>query len=98
MNKTRPEVLITAGNTREKIDSVRWWSNIFTGQTGLEIAMAVGELANVTLLTGNAEHLRALGYQHAYNILGGFDGKGDDKGQRGTVEGWKASGLPWRHP
>ena len=60
MNKTRPEVLITAGNTREKIDSVRWWSNIFTGQTGLEIAMAVGELANVTLLTGNAEHLRAL--------------------------------------
>jgi len=32
MNKTRPHVLITAGNTREKIDCVRWWSNIFTGQ------------------------------------------------------------------
>ena len=48
--------------------------------------------------TAAAEHLRALGYQHAYNILGGFDGKGDEKGQRGTVEGWKASGLPWRHP
>ena len=60
MNKTRPHVLITAGNTREKIDCVRWWSNIFTGQTGLDIALAVSTLADVTLLTSNAEHLRAL--------------------------------------
>ena len=48
--------------------------------------------------TEAAEHLRELGYQHAYNILGGFDGKVDEKGQRGNLEGWKASGLPWRHP
>jgi phosphopantothenoylcysteine synthetase/decarboxylase len=54
----RPRVLVTAGNTREKIDSVRWWSNIFTGQTGLDIAQAISAIADVTLLTSNAEHLR----------------------------------------
>jgi phosphopantothenate-cysteine ligase/phosphopantothenoylcysteine decarboxylase/phosphopantothenate--cysteine ligase len=60
MRKTRPHVLVTAGNTREKIDSVRWWSNIFTGQTGLDIARAVQAIADVTLLTSNHEHLREL--------------------------------------
>lgn len=44
-----------------------------------------------------AEHLADLGYQHCYNILGGFEGKHDPQGQRGKVEGWKASGLPWKH-
>ncbi|MGE0048878.1 MAG: rhodanese-like domain-containing protein [Acidithiobacillus sp.] len=48
--------------------------------------------------TEAAEHLADLGYTHAYNILGGFEGKGDELGQRGKLEGWKASGLPWRHP
>ncbi|MGC9260040.1 MAG: phosphopantothenoylcysteine decarboxylase [Phycisphaerae bacterium] len=60
MNKIRPQVLITAGNTREKIDSVRCWSNIFTGQTGLDIAHAVSAIADVTLLTSNAEHVRQI--------------------------------------
>ncbi len=44
-----------------------------------------------------AEHLADLGYGHCYNILGGLEGKHDTHGQRGKVEGWKASGLPWRH-
>ncbi len=44
-----------------------------------------------------AEHLADLGYRHCYNILGGFEGKQDQQGQRGKVEGWKASGLPWKH-
>ncbi|MFA7657125.1 rhodanese-like domain-containing protein [Acidithiobacillus thiooxidans] len=44
-----------------------------------------------------AEHLAGLGYHHCYNILGGFEGKQDHQGQRGKVEGWKASGLPWKH-
>ena len=34
----------------------------------------------------------------AYNIAGGFEGNPDDEGHRGTVEGWKADGLPWRQP
>ena len=60
MNKKRPQVLITAGTTREYIDSVRCWSNIFTGKTGLDIAQAISAIADVTLLTSNDEHLRQI--------------------------------------
>ena len=60
MKTGRPQVLITAGNTRESIDSVRWWSNIFTGQTGLDIAYAISAVADVCLLTSNLEHVREL--------------------------------------
>ncbi|AEK56952.1 MULTISPECIES: rhodanese-like domain-containing protein [Acidithiobacillus] len=44
-----------------------------------------------------AEHLAEQGYQHCFNILGGMEGKPDASGQRGKIEGWKASGLPWKH-
>src|SRR3954454_25412905 len=50
-------VLITAGNTREKIDDVRDWGNIFTGNTGFSIARAISEVADVDLLTSNRQHL-----------------------------------------
>jgi phosphopantothenoylcysteine synthetase/decarboxylase len=53
-------VLVTAGNTREKIDQVRDWGNIFTGNTGYSIASAVAEVADVDLLTSNQGHLRDL--------------------------------------
>lgn len=32
----------------------------------------------------------------AYNILEGFEGDPDAKGQRGKKGGWRFSGLPWR--
>ncbi len=35
------------------------------------------------------------GFPHAYNIADGFEGPLDGQGHRGTVAGWKASGLPW---
>lgn len=35
------------------------------------------------------------GYENVINITDGFDGALDDKGQRKTVSGWCASGLPW---
>ena len=54
----KPDILITAGTTREMIDKVRCWMNIFTGQTGLDIAKAFMPVANVTLLTSNPEHQR----------------------------------------
>ena len=60
MKSGRPQVLITAGNTRENIDSVRWWSNIFTGRTGLDIAYAMSSVADVCLLTSNFEHVHEL--------------------------------------
>jgi rhodanese-related sulfurtransferase len=32
----------------------------------------------------------------AYNILGGFEGDPNELGHRGTLAGWKKSGLPWK--
>jgi phosphopantothenoylcysteine synthetase/decarboxylase len=48
--------LITAGNTREIIDRVRDWGNIFTGNTGYSIAKAMTDLGEVDLLTSNRAH------------------------------------------
>lgn len=36
------------------------------------------------------------GYQHCFNVAGGFEGDADELGHRGGVSGWKAEGLPWR--
>lgn len=36
------------------------------------------------------------GLAKAYNISGGFEGDPDAQHHRGTRNGWKASGLPWR--
>lgn len=32
----------------------------------------------------------------AYNILEGFEGEPDSRGQRGHLGGWRHNGLPWR--
>jgi phosphopantothenate-cysteine ligase/phosphopantothenoylcysteine decarboxylase/phosphopantothenate--cysteine ligase len=57
-------ILVTAGNTREAIDRVRDWGNIFTGNTGYNIARtlksslaATGHNTHVDLCTSNPEHL-----------------------------------------
>src|SRR3954465_171788 len=63
MGMTRPDpprFLVTAGNTREKIDQVRDWGNIFTGNTGLSIAKALAAIAPVDLLTSNRNHIAEL--------------------------------------
>src|SRR4051812_35196433 len=52
--------LVTAGNTRERIDAVRDWGNIFTGNTGLAIARALARVGEVDLLTSNRAHLAEL--------------------------------------
>lgn len=49
--------LVTAGNTREPIDRVRDWGNVFTGNTGYAIARALAPLGQVHLLTSNRTHL-----------------------------------------
>ncbi len=36
------------------------------------------------------------GYQHCFNIEGGFEGDINTNHQRGQVNGWKASRLPWQ--
>ena len=50
-------ILITAGNTREAIDRVRDWGNVFTGNTGFTIAKALWPLCETELLTSNRAHL-----------------------------------------
>lgn len=58
---TARKFLITAGNTREMIDRVRDWGNIFTGNTGYAIAKAMTGLGQVDLLTSNRVHVAQAG-------------------------------------
>ncbi|HEY7116323.1 MAG TPA: phosphopantothenoylcysteine decarboxylase [Tepidisphaeraceae bacterium] len=53
---SRRRFLVTAGNARERIDCVRDWGNIFTGNTGYSIARALAPLGQVDLLTSNRAH------------------------------------------
>lgn len=36
------------------------------------------------------------GYPDCYNVLEGFEGDRDARGQRGKVGGWRAASLPWQ--
>ncbi len=63
--------LVTAGNTREKIDAVRDWGNIFTGNTGLAIARALARVGEVDLLTSNRGHLAEFAAATAGGVEGG---------------------------
>lgn len=51
-----PRYLVTAGNTREMIDRVRDWGNIFTGNTGFSIAKALRSFGDVDLITSTEAH------------------------------------------
>jgi rhodanese-related sulfurtransferase len=42
-----------------------------------------------------AAAMTAAGYSRCCNVAGGFEGQRDRSGHRGTVDGWKAAGLPW---
>jgi phosphopantothenoylcysteine synthetase/decarboxylase len=64
-------LLVTAGPTREMIDHVRDWGNIFSGKTGLDLALAFLDLGDVTLLTSNEAHAREFdGYRGKGGMLG----------------------------
>lgn len=50
--------------------------------------------------SGARSHQAALlaqqaGYGTCYNVLEGFEGDRDAKGQRGHIGGWRHAGLPW---
>lgn len=40
--------------------------------------------------------LTEAGYQTCYNVSEGFEGDKDPGSHRGTVNGWKVTGLPWQ--
>lgn len=42
-----------------------------------------------------AQAMIAAGWRRSRNISGGFEGPTDTERHRGTVDGWKAAGLPW---
>lgn len=42
-----------------------------------------------------ARAMTTAGYAACFNVAGGFEGRVDAARHRGTVEGWKAAGLPW---
>lgn len=72
--------LVTAGNTREMIDRVRDWGNIFTGNTGFSIAKALAELGEVDFLSSNSAHLAQAAADFAHRIHGtGFTSHADLK-------------------
>jgi rhodanese-related sulfurtransferase len=42
-----------------------------------------------------ARAMIAAGWVNSRNVSGGFEGPQDGERHRGTVDGWKAAGLPW---
>ena len=38
---------------------------------------------------------QAKGFHRVFNVIEGFEGDPDDKGQRNKVNGWRFHGLPW---
>ncbi|MGA8690158.1 MAG: rhodanese-like domain-containing protein [Methyloceanibacter sp.] len=42
-----------------------------------------------------AKAMAEAGYQACHNVAGGFEGPLDDLRHRGSVGGWRATGLPW---
>lgn len=77
---TPPRFLVCAGSTRERIDQVRDWGNIFTGGTGFDLARALAAYGPVDLVTSNRDHLAQLaaGSVALYPIRGfGFSSHAD---------------------
>jgi rhodanese-related sulfurtransferase len=43
-----------------------------------------------------AKAMAEAGFRKCHNVAGGFEGPLDDERHRGSVNGWKAAGLPWQ--
>ena len=60
-----------------------------------------GDLILFICRSGARSHQAAMlatqaGFGNAYNVLEGFEGDVDARGQRGKVGGWRLAGLPWQ--
>ncbi len=109
--RTRPELVFVGAPdlsaAGKQIIAVEWQTfphgtinNEFTDQLR---AAGVNETQPVYFLCRSGGRSRAAamvatadGFGAAYNISSGFEGNHDEAGHRGTVGGWKFSGLPWR--
>ena len=94
------------GSIGKQIALVQW--QIYRGPAPNPEFLAELEAANVAkdaavlfLCRSGARSMSAAiaattaGYQTCYNIAGGFEGPPDGEGHRGSIDGWKARGLPW---
>lgn len=59
-----------------------------------------GDLILFICRSGARSHQAALfatqaGFGNVYNVLEGFEGDVDARGQRGKLGGWRFAGLPW---
>jgi len=43
-----------------------------------------------------AKAMAEAGFRKCHNVASGFEGPLDDERHRGSVDGWKAAGLPWQ--
>ena len=78
-------------------------ANFETGLIGLMDGLHVSKSSPIFFLCrsggrsqGAAMALSMAGYECCYNIKDGFEGPKNDAGHRGSLAGWKASGLPWQ--
>lgn len=67
-----------------------------------ELEAKTGKQAVVLLLCRSgkrsvlaAEAATKAGFTDAFNVLEGFEGEIDARGQRGSTDGWRLRGLPW---
>ena len=81
------------------------WHPKLTGDQLAEQLVAAGVEATDQLLficrsgvrSQNAAKLATqIGFARSHNVVHGFEGNLDTAGHRGTLEGWKVDGLPWK--
>jgi rhodanese-related sulfurtransferase len=76
----------------------------FTAEVEAALERAGGDCSTPLLFlcrTGGRSQAAAMtmtqaGFSRAYNIAQGFEGDLDEARHRGSLSGWKATGLPWR--
>jgi rhodanese-related sulfurtransferase len=78
-----------AMNENPNFDAELASRNVTPDQTALFICRSGNRSA------GAAKAMTAKGFTRCYNVLEGFEGTLDDARHRGSLNGWKAKGLPW---
>jgi len=71
----------------------------FLAQLREQVPMTSALLMFICRSGQRSHHAAALateaGYSHCYNVLEGFEGDRDAQGHRNSINGWRATGLPW---
>ena len=95
LSSVRKDILTISWKNYPKMDM----NSNFAGQVEGIISDKVAKLFFICKTGGRsldaAIKMTELGYRNCYNIASGFEGDLNDNNQRGKINGWKASGLPW---